>query len=108
MSCLKSVVVDDDDLGDIAVVPAEADAPLVVDADAVLTTPIAFQRFQPIGRRDTQILETGSGIEHAQLASGNRLDIGRQPARALATPDLFGFLIDKAPDHTATITALVI
>lgn len=102
------MVVDDGDLGDIALLPAEADAPLIVDADAVLTTPIAFQRFQPIGRRDTQILETGSGIEHAQLASGDRLDIGRQPARALTTPNLFGFLVDKAPDHALTITTSAI
>jgi hypothetical protein len=38
-----------------AVVPYEADAILIVDADAVLSFPITMQRFQSVARRHTQV-----------------------------------------------------
>jgi hypothetical protein len=41
-------VVDDLDLVGVTVVPAEADAPLVVDADAVLAVAITLERFEPV------------------------------------------------------------
>ncbi|QNM63704.1 hypothetical protein XHV734_5031 [Xanthomonas hortorum pv. vitians] len=98
------MVIDDVDLGDIALHPSEADAPLVVDPDAVLPASLALQRFQPVGRWNTQIVEVRGSVEHAQLAARDRLDVGRQPAGALTQPDLFGFLVDKAPYHVLTIT----
>ena len=48
--------------------PAEADAPLVVDADAVLPFPIPFQCFQTIATRDAQVFETSGGIHLIELA----------------------------------------
>jgi hypothetical protein len=47
---LASVVVDDFNVVGVAVNPAETDAPLIVDADAVLAFALALQGFQPIGR----------------------------------------------------------
>jgi hypothetical protein len=35
--------------------PLKTDPPLVVDADAVLTLPIALERFQPIARQSDEI-----------------------------------------------------
>src|SRR5207302_6579166 len=35
----------------ILALPAEANAPLVIDTDAVLPVPVALQRFKPISRR---------------------------------------------------------
>jgi len=49
------VIVDDFDVMRIAIAPAEADAPLAVDADAVLSFAIALQRFQPVARRRLQV-----------------------------------------------------
>jgi hypothetical protein len=43
------VVVRDLDLIGVGVPPGEADTPLLVDADAVLTLPVAVQLLQPIG-----------------------------------------------------------
>ena len=89
---LLSVVIDDFHVVRIAVTPAEADAPLVIDPNAVLSFAFAFERLQPVCRGNTQIVERGRGIEHAQLAPGDLLDRGRQPARGRARPDPFGFL----------------
>jgi hypothetical protein len=44
------VVVDDLDLLRARLGPDEADPPLVVDADAVLTGTISLERFQPVAR----------------------------------------------------------
>jgi hypothetical protein len=51
------VVVDDFDFVSATVAPTEADAPLVVDANAVLPLAIALQCFEVIARRHTQILK---------------------------------------------------
>ena len=48
------MIVGDFDLVALAIVPHEADAPLVVDPDAVLTRPLPLQGFQAIRRRNAQ------------------------------------------------------
>src|SRR5437899_2348957 len=51
----SSVIVDNLDLLRVAVLPPKADAPLVVDANAVLTLSVTAQCFEPIARRDAQV-----------------------------------------------------
>jgi hypothetical protein len=51
------VVVGNLDIMGVAVPPAEAEAPLIVDADGVLPIPIPGQLFQAIARRNAQVLE---------------------------------------------------
>ena len=45
------MVVDDLDIVGPVVAPDEADAPPVVDADAVLALAVVLERFQPVTRR---------------------------------------------------------
>ena len=45
----------------------EAEAPLLVDADAVLSLAISRERFEPIARRNTQILQTHRRIKLLQF-----------------------------------------
>ncbi|MET3146050.1 UNVERIFIED_ORG: hypothetical protein ABIB63_001848 [Xanthomonas axonopodis] len=54
------MVIDDFDLDHIAFHPSDADAPSIVDPDAVLAAPLALQRFQPVGGRDPQIVKMGA------------------------------------------------
>jgi hypothetical protein len=49
----------------IAVVPDEANPPLIVDPDTVLTFAIALQRFKTIGRRYPEIIQGSGIVEHA-------------------------------------------
>jgi len=41
----------------VAVAPAKADAPLVVDPDAVLPLAVAGKRLEPVARWSTQVVE---------------------------------------------------
>jgi len=51
------VVVRDFNVVRVAVVPAEADAPLVIDPDAPLARAVAFQRLKPVAGWNTEILQ---------------------------------------------------
>lgn len=55
--------------------PHEADAPLVVDADAVLALAVALQGFKPVAGRDTQVVQHMGRVQQAQLFQGGCLDI---------------------------------
>jgi hypothetical protein len=50
-SLRSSVVIDDLHVERVAVPPDEAEPPLVVDADAVLASAIAAERFEPVAGR---------------------------------------------------------
>jgi hypothetical protein len=84
----------------IGLSPAEADPPLVVDPNAVLSRPIASKGFQPISRNLSQI---GNGsrrlnvIQFTLCHYGNSLKL---PAE-FAPKDLLGFLAPERPDHTS-------
>lgn len=92
----------------IAIHPDEADSPLTVDPDAVLSAAIALQRFQSIGGWDPQIVQRPRVVQHAQFASCNLLDVLWQTLRTNSVPDLLCFPGTKVPDHGASITLGVI
>jgi hypothetical protein len=55
--------------------PYEADAPFVIDANAVLSLPVTLECLQPIARRHPKVAETLGIIDHVELAPrhfGNR------------------------------------
>src|SRR5690349_11572126 len=83
----------------IPVAPPEAQSPLIVDPDAVLSGPVALQCLQPIGWRHTKVIQRCGAVEHAQLSSSGGLDVVGQPARERACPDQLSFRIRKALDH---------
>jgi hypothetical protein len=58
--------------------PAKAHAKLVIDANTVLARTIAFQRFQAIAGRDSQIIQSARDFQLSQLASRNGCDV-REP-----------------------------
>jgi hypothetical protein len=62
------MIVRDFDFVGVALVPTETDAPLIVDADAVLSSTIAGKSFQPIRRWYAQIVQPFSDIELNQFA----------------------------------------
>jgi hypothetical protein len=59
--------------------PDEANAELIVYADAVLSGTFPFQSFQPISRRHTQIVKSSCPIQHSQLSHGNSFEINETP-----------------------------
>lgn len=59
-------------LSDTIFRPDKANAILVIDANAVLSLPIAKQFFKTVGRGDTQVIKGDRIVQHGQFAFGNR------------------------------------
>ena len=78
--------------------PAEDDAPLGIDADAMIADEGATERFEAIIWWCLKILEPASGVHYIQLASGNPLDM--HPSAPLAdcavVEKVFGVFVAKA------------
>lgn len=62
--------------------PYETQTPLLVDANAVLALPVAFQRLQVIAGRAFQKVQGYSCIQLRQLAGGNFHKTGPAPGFA--------------------------
>ena len=57
-----------------SVAPPEADTPLIIDSDTVLSCSITAQMLKPVARRNPKILETTRGVNLPQLAQRNASD----------------------------------
>jgi hypothetical protein len=97
------VIVDDLYVVRIAGTPPKTNAPLIVDPDAVLAGPIALQRLQPVARRNTQKVESRSGIDLQQLAMRYSLYVGRKASTMPALKEPLCFFVRKALDHRARV-----
>src|ERR1017187_6608940 len=82
---INSMIIHDFNVVRVFAVPAEANAPLVVDADAVLSRAIAFQGFQAVAGRQGQITQFAGAIKLRELPQGHALNLRRQ---AVVTPPL--------------------
>jgi hypothetical protein len=71
---------------------------LVVDAYAVLSFPIAFQRFQPIPRRNPEMIERTRLVQIEKLAARWTLD-GPEPRYESVLEQRFGIRRAKGLDH---------
>jgi len=79
------MVVDNFNLKDMAIIPAETNPPLFIHSNAVLSFPITLETFEPVRRRNTEIIQTFGSIQHRKLAKG---DIGNRvkPTRFSTLP----------------------
>lgn len=62
----------------VGVAPFETNPPLVVDANAVLSVPVAGQFFQMIRGRRPQIVQRDRVVQHTQFAQRDLLNGWRQ------------------------------
>jgi hypothetical protein len=62
------MIIHDFDIVHIAVFPSEANPPLIVDTNAVLPLPVAFQRFELIAGRLPEVLKGSGAMQIEQLA----------------------------------------
>ena len=82
--------------------PDEADPVLIVDPDAVLSGPPAFQRFQPVPRRDAKIEESTGSFHLIQLAERYGGDCRPTPV-CTSFEELLSNGISKALDHLSIV-----
>ena len=97
-----SVVVDDFNVASVSILKAKADAPLVVDADAIRTASITLQSFKPIPRRYVQGTETISSVKLQQFALGKSLQIYELP-NSIPPKKPLGILNLEAPNHPCNV-----
>ena len=82
--------------------PPECQPKLVIDPQAVAASHPAAERLQPVARGACQIDKVLSGIEHLQLAAGDRPDDCREPAGVARVPlreEIGRRLIRERLDH---------
>ena len=65
---MPSVIIDDLHIVRPVLCPTEADAPLHVDPNAVLTGAVAPQRFQPVARQRGKVPERLRAVQQDQTA----------------------------------------
>lgn len=98
------MIVDDFDIKGVAVFPAEADAPLVIDPDTPLAGAVAGELFEPVAGWHAEEVEGGGAVELLQLALGDPLDILRESRGKAAMKEFFRFFAGERADHTDIIT----
>jgi hypothetical protein len=76
------VVVDDLDILRSSVRPVEADAPLLVDTNAVRTCPSPLELLEPVPGRRPQVIERLGGVEDEQLSQSGTLDLSVELANS--------------------------
>jgi hypothetical protein len=82
------MIIDDLDALCGTLMPVEADSPLVIDPDAVLTLPVATQSLKPVFGDGCQVLQVLGIIQHAKLPSGDSCNVA-EPAALLPIIELF-------------------
>ena len=82
---------------------SETDAPLLINADTVLSLPVTGKYFKSVSRRDEKVIEISSLAKHSKFVERTLLNVLRQPPRTLLIPYLFRFCISKVFDHFGTI-----
>jgi hypothetical protein len=93
------MIINEFDLKRIAVGPTKADAPLIINTNAVLSGPIAAQLFEAIAGWHTQIVQRLGGINRNELAEHDALELRWISADRLSAEQPFGVSIAKAFDH---------
>ena len=100
------MIIDDFDIEGVSGFEMEAQAPLLVDADAPLSRAIALQQLKAIRRRDSQVLDGCGAIQPIELRQSTSPDVLRQSSGLLRGEQAFGFLVGKASNHAAIINNL--
>lgn len=71
--------------------PTEADAPLVIDPNAVLSLPVSGQFLKAVSRRDKKVIQLIRRIQGEQVPLSDAPQIRREFLRRLAVKYLFSF-----------------
>jgi len=78
--------------------PTKAEPELVIDPNAVLTDPVAFQYFESVARRNPQVIEAGRNLKLPQLPQRDSFKRD-ESANALSRCQFRRFTAFERPDH---------
>lgn len=86
----------------LAIAPGEADPPLIVDPNAVLSHPEGLERFETVARRDPKIFEPPGRVKVKQLAARHTLD-GPEARLGLIAKERLGIPASEQSDQQPSI-----
>jgi len=69
------MIINDFNFMDAIVAPFKTDAPLIINANSELSLSYSFKTFQPIGWRNTEVVQGGRPMDKDQFSFGDSLDI---------------------------------
>jgi len=88
----------------VAIQPAKAYPPLVIDANAPLSFSVSRQLFQPVGRRYLLEIDDGGTVNLSQFSQSRPLNIHRYFPRKEAGKDSLCLLTPEILDHVKLLT----
>ncbi len=94
------MVVDDLNVESIMSFPPKADAPLIVDSNAMLSDAFPLQGFQSVPRRCPKIVNLVCIVQHSEFPASDALDVLRQPTGDITAPDPLRLGAVKRPNHS--------
>lgn len=96
------MIIHDFDFAGMTFAPNKTNAPLVVDANAVLAFAIASKSFQAVARQRVQRSQIRSGVQHVQFAKRLPFDSAK-PANRLAAEETLRIQATEPADHRSSI-----
>jgi hypothetical protein len=96
------VIVNDLNLIRIARTPAEANAPLIVDANTMLAGAITLEFLKPVAGRDAEIIKGLRGVNGDELSEHGPLQFRRKAADRASLEQRFGVPVGEALDHSGS------
>lgn len=87
----------------VSVMPAKADPPLIVDANAVLALSVLGKLLQPIARRHSEVCQSNGPVQHPQFSEGRSHQTWRDLPGEFPAEEPFRGLVFEVPDHAAII-----
>jgi hypothetical protein len=94
-----SVIVNKLNVMYFAILPFKAKSVLIVDTNAPLALAVAFERFQPVCRRDVEVLQARYRVKLKQLSVRGLCNRVGYAFYKLAIPDGLGDLVRKGSNH---------
>ncbi len=87
--------------------PPRADAPLVVDSNAVLALPVSLEGLQVVAGRHSHLPHLGGRVEGEELPSRAPLNRRREPADQFSLEQPISLCARKAQNHRDILTPCV-
>src|SRR3972149_2719236 len=102
----SSVVIYNFSINDIAALKSKAYPPLIINTNAPLTLPAAFQGFKSVARGNSQVFYFACDIKKCQLTHGDRFKSGK-PSNALSFKHRLSIPTLKRSNHESILTHYV-
>lgn len=98
------MIVADFDIERVPLSPSQADPPLIIDADRMLSFTFPLERFKPIARRHTQIRKDVSCVDRHQLPPGTLGYVWREASNIRCSEKLLCQFVFEISYHDFTQT----